>query len=735
MLRNRLFIEWCLTLVVAAGVTCWASLIGLTARLDEQLQDIAVSWTVDDGDERLVLVEVDDRSLQELGPWPWSRARHAELIDRLSAAGARVIVPDILFLEPGVAEDDLALSRAIAQAGNVVLPFTFGPEENSVDGRVPIMPLPQLQAAARALGHVELRFDGDGTIRQVPLAMVEQGRRYDHLMQATYRVDEGRDPPGSGNAGGLSGILPFHQPGTYPTVSAADVLRGSVPKVFLQDRVVLFGATAQGLQDRYAVPRYAGHIQSGIEIQANLLDAMANDHFIAPVPRVWGAVLSILLVTALMLAFWALKPKSALRFAVLLAFVTVALSLILPMAAGLWIAPGAALIGIVIAYPLWGWRRLVSVVDFLHQESASLSQQSDQPAAGDGFDVIARQMNEFKGLLLNVRQNFDFVRGVIEAAPEPIVVLDPAGQVSAMNGAAERLLGPLEQGLDLPALLARNHGGLVDGDEEVAFSDGRSFRISRAQFGADRAEGAGAEEIVQFHDISAIRRAEQNRRMTLEFLSHDMRSPQAAIIAMTNDSLARGNPDMRLQRIRQQAERTLQLADSFVQYARVQEQTLFMESCDVQALLIEAADRAYFAARAKTITIGLNDQDDPVFMSCDAALIARMLDNLIGNAVRYSPEGSTISLAVENAPLSNRDVVLLVGDNGPGLPPARQEDPFARFGAYQHAGDNAPSSGLGLAFVAEVVSRHRGQIEVETAVGQGTRFRITLPDDALAAGL
>ncbi|MFC4254784.1 CHASE2 domain-containing protein [Altererythrobacter xixiisoli] len=730
MLKNRLFLEWCLTLLVAAGVTCWASLFELTARLDEQLQDIAVSWTVDRGDPALVLVEVDDRSLRELGPWPWPRARHAELIERLSAAGAKVIVPDILFLEPGIVAEDLALAQAVAKAGNVVLPFTFGPEENTLDGRVPIMPLPALQSAARELGHVELQFDGDGTIRRVPLAMEERGRRYDHLMQATYRVKEGRDPPPSDNASGLSDIVPFHQPGTYPTISAVDVLRGSVPKIFLQDRVVLFGATAQGLQDRYAVPRYAGHIQSGIEIQANLLDAMMHDRFIAPVSSLWNMALSVLLVAALMMAFWVLRPKSALRFAVLLALAMVALALALPTAAGVWLSPGAALVGIVIAYPLWGWRRLVSVVDFLHQESASLHQQSDQPVDAQGFDVIARQVNEFKGLLLNVRQNFAFVRGIIESAPEPIVVLDRSRRTIAMNDAARRLLGPFEPGLDLPLLLARSNGQLVDGNDEVAFGDGRSFRISRALFGADHDDGTGAEEIVQFHDISAIRRAEQNRRMTLEFLSHDMRSPQAAIIAMTNDSLTKGDPGARLLRIRQQAERTLQLADSFVQYARVQEQALSMESCDVQALLIEAADRAYFAARAKSTTIRLNDQEDPVFLNCDAALIARMLDNLIGNAIRYSPAGSAISLAVENAPSSNRDVVLLVGDNGPGLPAARRHDPFARFGACQNADDNAPSSGLGLAFVAEVVSRHRGQIEVKTAAGEGTLFRITLPDDA-----
>jgi len=726
-LKNRLFLEWGITLLVAAGVTLWASLAGLTARLDEQLQDLAVSWTVHAADKRLVLVEIDDRSLQELGPWPWPRARHADLIAGLSRAGAKVIVPDILFLEEGPTADDQALAKVIGDAGNVVLPFTFGPEQNSIDGRVPVMPLPPLQAAARSLGHVELQFDGDGTIRRVPLAVLEQGQRYDHLMQAAYKVLEGRDPSAAANGVGLSGIVPFHETGTYASVSAVDVLRGNVPKVFLQDRVVLFGATAQGLQDRYAVPRYAGHIQSGIEIQANLLDAMLHNRFVQPVPPAFGAVLSVGLVLALMMAFWALGPKAALWFAVVLAVATVALALVLPMLGGRWFPPGAALLGIIIAYPLWGWRRLVSVTDFLRNEAASLGRDADMAAARDGFDPVARQMNEFKGLLRNIQENFAFVRGIINSAPEPIVVLDANRKVSAMNEAAERLFGPLAPGQTLAMLILRSESRLVEGGGELAFSDGRSFRVASAPFGSEDAGGAPSEEIVQFHDISAIRKAEQERRMTLEFLSHDMRSPQAAIIAMTKEGVGGADGPTRLQRIRQQAERTLQLADGFVHLAKVQEQVLQMVDCDLQSLVLEAADRAYFTARSKPVAIKVEDREDPIFLSCDAALIARMLDNLIGNAVRYSPKGATVTLSVDLQPSPSGEVLLVVSDNGPGLPPERRQDPFARFGVPQRRGDDGPSSGLGLAFVGQVVTRHGGTIDVQTAEGKGTSFRILLP--------
>ena len=176
-------------------------------------------------------------------------------------------------------------------------------------------------------------------------------------------------------------------------------------------------------------------------------------------------------------------------------------------------------------------------------------------------------------------------------------------------------------------------------------------------------------------------------------------------------------------RIRMQAERTLKLADDFVQLARLEQPSLMVSDSDIGALIEEACDRAYSPALAKRIVIEQHLPEDPCFANVDASLIARMLDNLIGNAIKYSDEATRVLVSLEIS--GESAMVITVSDEGPGLSPERQAEPFARFGAHStHAG---PSSGLGLALVKKVVDSHSGSIEVNSSPQSGTSFRITIP--------
>jgi signal transduction histidine kinase len=103
-----------------------------------------------------------------------------------------------------------------------------------------------------------------------------------------------------------------------------------------------------------------------------------------------------------------------------------------------------------------------------------------------------------------------------------------------------------------------------------------------------------------------------------------------------------------------------------------------------------------------------------------------MLDNLIGNAIKFSPEGSTIAVRIAEVQVGAGGIEIAVADEGPGLPPERQQQPFARFGA--HSSKAGPSVGLGLTFVARVVELHGGTIEVNSSEALGTRFRIVIPE-------
>ncbi|BCQ58264.1 hypothetical protein PBOI14_00140 [Pseudomonas sp. Boi14] len=121
-------------------------------------------------DPRILLVTIDDYSLQQLGRWPWPRAIHGQLLDRLSAAEAKGVLFDVILSEPGsTVENDTRLAAALCRAGNVFLPVLRQGVARYGQDIEEIPPVPLLRNCARGLGHINAEADADGTVRSVYL--------------------------------------------------------------------------------------------------------------------------------------------------------------------------------------------------------------------------------------------------------------------------------------------------------------------------------------------------------------------------------------------------------------------------------------------------------------------------------------------------------------------------------------------------------------------------------------
>ncbi len=146
---------------------------GLIQRWDYWIYDGLIRLVAQDDapPDDILIIGVDEKSLNELGRWPWPRRRHAQLINTLSKTTVSAIGLDILFTEPDLSDpegDDL-LAKAIKKNGRVVLPVTF--EQLSAIGLTEILPLPSFTEGAANLGHVDLRLDEDGANRGIFLAL------------------------------------------------------------------------------------------------------------------------------------------------------------------------------------------------------------------------------------------------------------------------------------------------------------------------------------------------------------------------------------------------------------------------------------------------------------------------------------------------------------------------------------------------------------------------------------
>lgn len=628
MKSGRLFVEWLLIGLCASLAVLWAANVSLLER--RVVYDLVSPAFAPPADDRVLLVTIDDETLAALGRWPWPRALHARALEALNRAHPRAIIYDVLFLEPSA--DDAALAQAMRGGAPVFLPMLFdipGPDGAPYSIR---RPTPRIAAAAAGLGTANLLIDGDGRARSVAVATPDAGTTLPHLVELAYRAETGHPSPAFERTRDTGDplYLAFRPAGAFRTVSLLSVLRGEVPAAFLRDRLLIVGAAAEGLGDMHPIPSGLGTRMPGAEIQANLLSSLLADRFIRFTPHSWEIALSLLPVWGLLIAFWFLPPSRSLLLAIG-AMAAVALSSTAALAlAGLWLPPIPALLGIAFVYPLWGWRRLAAVAQFMEQE--------------------------IRQLLAQTRMR----------APAPRRAL-----VDRIAGDANRL-----------------------------------------------------HQVIDF-----MQRSAEEREQTLQFLSHDMRAPQAAIIALLDRAEPRG-PEDRTEagplhaRIRRHAESTLRLADDFVQLARLDRPDAIREPLDISDAMAQAADTVWAKAQARTVHIERGSGADfDLWTMGDPAALVRAFTNLLSNAVGAAPEGGLVRCGVER---QGHEARAYVEDNGPGLPPERRADPFARFG-YSSGTERESGSGLGLAYVAAAARTFGGEAHYEDVPGGGARFVLTLP--------
>ncbi|MEJ1381572.1 MAG: CHASE2 domain-containing protein [Candidatus Sedimenticola sp. (ex Thyasira tokunagai)] len=360
-----------------------------------------------------VIVAIDDASLKVLGRWPWTRDIHGDLVEKLSKAGAEAIFLDILFSEetPGQPLQDQRLVEAVRESGRVFLPVVV--EERGLGGQlVESLPFADLAAAARGLGHVHMELEADGIARGVYL---KEGVGSPYWEQITISLLRWLEPavveklPGQRNPN-PSDLSPFHvvrdhytlipysgPPGHVPRLSYAQVLQGQFREEDVRGRIVLVGATATGLGDLLPTPlsgRYRP--MSGVEINAQLLDGLRRGLTITRLDRRWLMFGSALLVLIPFLLFPRLSPRAVLAAALGLLLGTLLLSALL-LLQQLWFPPISALVGIMLSYPLWSWRRLENTMGYLNGELENLQAEprlveyfGQSPELGEGLEFLSQ---------------------------------------------------------------------------------------------------------------------------------------------------------------------------------------------------------------------------------------------------------------------------------------------------------------------------------------------------------
>lgn len=338
----------------------------LTVPLDNALYDLHARYWRYTPDDRVVIVAIDPKSLDEIGRFPWPRSIHGQLIDRLTTDGARGIGMDVTMSAPSNdPKNDEEVAASIHNNGKVVLPVFA--EAVTLGGSLQeALPVPPIAQSVAALGQVDAAKDNDEQVRGAYLKAGLGSPYWPSLALALLRL--GHTAPNNTQLPGLHDpihgdaspylwmrdnyvLLRYAGPaGTFGRLSYVDVLNNRVPTNLLKDRWVLVGATAEGLGDILQTPDSP---MPGVEYQANVLESLERGMLVTPLDFLRQFALAAVLL-ALPLLLYGL-PGIGRNWVLLLISALLVLATCLALLRGwyVWWPPMTCLAVIVVEFVAW----------------------------------------------------------------------------------------------------------------------------------------------------------------------------------------------------------------------------------------------------------------------------------------------------------------------------------------------------------------------------------------------
>jgi len=233
--------------------------------------------------------------------------------------------------------------------------------------------------------------------------------------------------------------------------------------------------------------------------------------------------------------------------------------------------------------------------------------------------------------------------------------------------------------------------------------------------------------------FEALQETDRLRRELISNVSHDLRTPLATMhgyvdtLLLKNEELDADQREHYLQITRKHTRRLGDLIGDLFELSKLDSGAvpLSLETFPLAELLHDVMQDFELDARRKDLHLELQGEADAGLVHADIGLVQRVLENLIGNALDYTPEGGTISLNISSR---NGGVAVAVSDTGCGIPEEQIDNIFDRFYCSDNRQDpRSDSTGLGLAIVKRILDLHGSRISVSSSINKGTRFEFSLP--------
>lgn len=393
--------------------------------------------------------------------------------------------------------------------------------------------------------------------------------------------------------------------------------------------------------------------------------------------------------------------------------------------------------------------RIIEPLSQLTQKAQAIAAGDDQTPvtvqSEDEIGVLAGAFNQMQSKLgkrfRQLRDNNEQMTTVLSSMDEGIIALDAKEQIVLANNASKQLLDVSGDAIGRSILEVVRSRPLHEITAKC-FETGRSVQSEFQSTGPLRRDlevratclpGVPTPGIVLvLHDITELRRLENLRREFVANVSHELKTPLASIRAYA-ETLRLGalnDPDNNvkfLHRIEEQADRLHQLILDMLQIARVEsgEEAFEITSVPVGPVIESSISQYATSAERKQIELVSVSPESPIVVAADKDGVRAILDNLVSNAIKYTPEGGTVTVRWLR---ENDFAIIEVQDTGIGIDKENQSRVFERFYRVDLARSREMGgTGLGLSIVKHLSQAFGGGVDLTSEVGEGCTFRVSLP--------
>ena len=380
-------------------------------------------------------------------------------------------------------------------------------------------------------------------------------------------------------------------------------------------------------------------------------------------------------------------------------------------------------------------------------------------ALGQAFNQMMKELKAYEALQVEkIIEEHTTNQSLLLSIRDGIIMIDSGGQILFSNEPARQwtidVAGRGKSGFDNAWESLQEYPPWVDllepvaSDRQISHSGEFEFPVQgRSKWARVLIQSISTEKgrrlgiMMVIHDITQDKELDRMKEDFFNGITHDLRTPLAATIGYLGLSeLQVPENEAELSKLvgsaRQSAKRALGLVETILSLARLQAGKLNLVKAPVQVqnLLSKIANDLSFQAAAKKITLTAECDDPALWASADASLLDRVVENLSGNAIKYTQEGGWVKLSARSV---ERGIEIAIQDNGRGIPPEALKSLFGKFQQVK-AEDRSVGFGIGLSFSKGIIEAHGSAIEVASEVGRGSKFffvleRAAAPSAAKAA--